>query len=122
MGVKPEHPNSCMGWGYGPWQNSNVLLIADMNNKSPLEIYNESKQKIQPGGTIFNQQPKLCACLVPSDAFSMYLLMVISTSCSNVSARRLHQHISHCCLAQGGLRAVPENSPAASVMRSLLFQ
>lgn len=40
---------------YGPWQKPNVMFIADINNKSPLKIYNESRQKILPGGTIFNQ-------------------------------------------------------------------
>lgn len=40
---------------YCPWQKPNVMLIADINNNSPLKIYNESEQKILPGGTIFNQ-------------------------------------------------------------------
>jgi len=40
---------------YGPWQKPNVMVTADMNNESLLKFYNENKQKILPGGTIFNQ-------------------------------------------------------------------
>lgn len=39
------------------------MLIVDINNKSPLKIYNKiyNEQKHLPGGAIFNQEPNLCA-------------------------------------------------------------
>lgn len=36
------------------------MLIADINNRSPLKICNECEQKMLPGGIIFIEQPRLC--------------------------------------------------------------